>query len=305
MKSCVIFACMLVPGLFTQHGCLTPWSIPKELRICPADQEALSGFQPQEEINEHYPLTDLRDPLRVTSGGWATITQEGRLLTLQGDLDESNKWFGPYSKNADALFGKRPQNIFRIAVRTCLLPSQPGFYIEFGGQANDYQSPSPEPYAGGIDAIAQWWSPQDPNPAFLCKEQYGGFCGNVGYHTKIQSNGGFEIARERPENDTNPNRRYTTLKRIPDAISVYNNQFPLRAPMRIRMEVKEKDNQILITSCLDSNADGNWDIAMTAQDDSQPITGYFVPIFRSDWISAEFFEPHIGVLNDSQKSCAD
>lgn len=279
-----------------QHGCAPNTVVLKKFQNS-------TGGDAEELLEEHYPLEEVAGIFKLTSGGLATITRDGRLRTLQGDLDPSNKWFNLYSKNPDTLFGRRPQNVFRVYVDTCLLSIKKGFYISFGALATDHVPPREAAYLGGFDAIAQWWSPGNPNPAFLCKDQYGGFCGNVGYHTKLQSTGALEIARERPPS-TDPANRYTTLKRLEQALpGVVQDQFPLNHPVKLRMEIKQEGEVVVITSCLDRDADGTWDVALTAEDKERPIAGFFVPIFRSDWMSAEFFDPEIGTLGDSQISC--
>lgn len=270
---------------------------------CLSVGKTLDSFGPGEAtIEEHYPLSEVGTLMKVTSGGRATITTEGKLLTIQGDLGEGEKWRNFYASNPDTLWGRRPQNIFRILFAIDPLLSADGFYVEVSALANDFEPPSPEPYDGGFDIVAQWWSPGNPNTAFLCREQYGGFCGNVGYHAKVHTNGVLEIARERPKDDSEPRDRYESLRRTPRGYSIVRPQGRL---IRFRLEVSQTGpSSVLLGACLDNNQDGVWDERLEFLDQARAINGYFVPILRSDWISAEFSEPRIGVLSLGQSSCA-
>lgn len=271
---------------------------------CLSASKTLDSFGPGgQTIEEHYPLSEVETLMKVTSGGMAIITPEGKLLTLQGDLGEGEKWRKLYANNSDTLWGRRPQNIFRILFAIDPLPSADGFYMEVSALANDFEPPSPQPYDGGFDIIAQWWSPGNINPAFLCREQYGGFCGNVGYHAKVHTNGALEISRERPKDDNEPRDRYESLRRTVGGYSIVH---PQGRQVRFRLEVSQKGpGSVFLEACVDNNQDGVWDERLEFLDQTRPIHGYFVPIIRSDWISAEFSEPRIGVLSPGQRSCAN
>lgn len=304
-----ILLLILIVGSLAMAGCIGDFEIPLIRNIYCPPGEVANRFQPESEagdlIEERYPLSEAKGKLKVTSGGQAFLTPQGRLLTLKGYIDGSNRWYNLYSKNSDTLFGKRPQNIFRAYVETCPLPSRGGFYIEISALATDYEAPIGAAYPGGVDVIAQWWSPHNPNEAFGCKDQYGGFCSNVGYHTKAQSNGGFEISKERPAGDSDVAHRYQSLRREANALETSGNEFPLNKPVRLRMEIEESGGGILITSCLDKDANGTWDLKLMAEDYVHPSTGSFVPILRSDWMSTEFFDPRIGAFGAGERSCAE
>lgn len=281
----------------------------QEQSTCPS-QTVMFGGVPSElrgsTIEEHYPLSDVALPLKVTSGGWAYITAEGLLKTIQGDLPESDIWRQKYAHNPDTLYGLRPQNIFRLYVNTCPLSGEVGFYIEAGIVARDFEPPPSAAYRGGFDLIAQWWSPHNPNPAFLCKEQYGGFCGNMGYHGKLYGDGEIVLSRERPDKDSDVNHRYTVLG-VAQALSPPGtlSQFELNRPMEMRLEVYQTEvGTTKLVVCADREADGIWERSVSATDTTRPITGSFVPIIRSDWMSAEFFDIHIGTLYPYARSCA-
>lgn len=265
-------------------------------------------FKPRGQvIEEHYPIAEAPYPVKITSGGRASVTDDGRLFTLQDNLDPSDRWYTLYQKNSDTLFGRRPQNIFRALIDTCLLSTSPGFFMEVRVSATDFEPPDKAAYQGGFDLVAQWWSPKNQNSAFLCREDYGGFCGNVGYHAKIQTGGGFEIAKERPTGDNVVATRYTTLDRVAKGLILdAENKFPLNQHLRLRLEVRQiSPSSIKLTACFDRDDDGVWDVKTEVLDEERALTGNFVPIIRSDWVSAEFSSPAFGPLSPDQKSCRE
>lgn len=189
----------------------------------------------------------------LNSGGLVYFDNEiGK--TIQGDLDENNKWYQAYKKNnpRDTNDGKHPQNIFRLVTRGKWENLEQEAYFKI-----NKDNLSISRYRNQSNGLLFFNRYQD---------------GNNLYYTGIRVDG-FAVIKKKI------NGIYYTMAYNRIITGKYNrkknpNLLPHNVWIGLQSEVKnESDGSVSIKVFMDRNRDGNWKLIAEAKDDGKQYGG--------------------------------